>query len=230
MQKVTLKYVNGIWFEIFFTVLICIALLIFTFDFINRENFIYFWDYSGYWVRYQGLMDSFSKFSLDAIGRVLSSVRYKEYNLLPVSLLLPSGMVLGESRMAYVIGNTIVFTFPFVILFAYFFERRINAESKFNNSRIAFTIALLCLAFSPQLWVPVLCGYLGAGGLILAVVVLLNYFCKPFNEQSYSSILFMALLLCVMVIFRRWYAYWVGGFLLSITIVQIGRASCRERV
>ncbi|WP_153304880.1 hypothetical protein [Desulfocapsa sulfexigens] len=155
------------------------------------------------------------------MGKVIPSVRHDEYNLFPVALLLPAGITLGNSRISFVVANALLFNFPTIVLFAYFFKSRISKEREFSTTGLEYIVALFCMALAPQLWVPVLCGYLGTGGLFLAIAVLILYSRKSFSDQNYWSILYMAFLLSLMVVFRRWYAYWVVGFLVSITIVNI---------
>ncbi len=221
-QKETVStYIDNVRFEILLIIISFIALLIFIYSFINKEHCIYYWDFANYWFKYRDFNELFSGNPLDALGKVILSVRHSEYNLFPVFLLLPSGMLSGNSRMSFILGNTIMFNFPTVILFAYFFKARINEELKAKSTGVVFIIALICFGGFPQLWVPVLCGYLGTGGLFLALWVLTIYCQKSLISQDYTSILTMALLLSLMVIFRRWYAYWVVGFLLSITVVEL---------
>lgn len=212
---------SGIWWETIISAMLFTALLLFVICFIDREHFIYFWDSANYWSMYQYFNVLFAESPLAALGEVIVSVRYEEYNLFPVVLLLPAGLLLGDSRLSYVLGNTVLFCLPAIIFFAYFFKTRISEEPKLNSCRFGFIIAVLWFGGAPQLWVPVLYGYLDSGGLLLAIGVLMIYCRKSLRDQSYFSILSIALLLSLMVVFRRWYAYWVVGFLAGVTIVNI---------
>lgn len=220
-KKTILRAVGNVQAEIIITVIFFSALLIFVVSFIKREHFIYFWDSAAYWFYYR----EFGDLLLDAPRQAFENVKYsvlnEEYNLLPVVLLLPSRLLLGDSRLSYIVGNTILFTFPTILLFSLFFKTRVEKVISSNRNRYVYLLALICLGLSPQLWVPVLFGYLGSGGLILAILILIIYFRKDFRDQSYPTIFFIALLLSLMVLFRRWYAFWVVGFLLSISIENI---------
>jgi len=221
-QKTTVsRSVSDVRFETLIIAGSFIALLLFIYSFINKEHFIYYWDFANYWFRYRVFNELFPGNPITALEKVIFSVRHSEYNLFPVSLLLPSGLLFGNSRLSFILGNAVIFNFPTIILFAYFFKARISEEFKSDRSRYGFILAVLCFGGFPQLWVPVLCGYLGAGGLFLAIWVLTIYCRKPLTSQRYTSIFTMALLLSLMVVFRRWYAYWVLGFLLSITVVEL---------
>ena len=219
-KKTVSTSLHDVRFETLFFVISFIALLLFIYSFINKEHCIYYWDFANYWFKYRELNELFSSEPVTALGEIIVSIRHSEYNLFPVSLLLPTGLLFGNSRLSFVLGNAIVFNFPTVILFAYFFKTRIHEQLKSDSSRFGFILAVICFGGFPQLWVPVLCGYLGAGGLFLAIWVLTIYSRRPLASQPYTSILTMALLLSLMVVFRRWYAYWVVGFLFSITVVE----------
>lgn len=221
LKKIFFTSMATVRLEVIVTTAAFAVLLYFIFDFISQERFVYFWDFANYWSRYRDFNELFFESPLRALGKVIPSVRHDEYNLFPVALLLPAGITLGNSRISFVVANALLFNFPTIVLFAYFFKSRIGKECKLSTTSLGYIVALFCIAGAPQLWLPVLCGYLGTGGLFLAVAVLMLYSRKSFSEQNYWSILYMALLLSLMVVFRRWYAYWVVGFLVSITIVNI---------
>jgi hypothetical protein len=197
------------------------ALLVFVIYFINQEHLVYFWDSAGYWLKFREFGAQARNSLSTAFDDAIFSVKHWEYNLFPIILLLPLRFALGDSRISYIVSVTILFIFPFIVVFAYYFKSRVESQVFRNNPWLLFTLALFCLGFSPQLWVPVLFGYLDGGGLVLAMAVLVIYSRRPLIIQSYFNIFAMAFLLCLMVLFRRWFAYWVVGFLVSITIENI---------
>lgn len=220
-KKLLLYSTGAFRFELFIIGILFIALLSFVIFFINQEHLIYYWDSAGYWLKYREFSDEVRNSLPEALSEAVDSVRHWEYNLFPITLLLPLRFFLGDSRISYIVSITILFIFPFILVFAYYFKSRVESPVFRNAPWFPFTLAVFCLGLSPQLWVPVLFGYLDGGGLILAMTVLIIYSRRPLITQSYSTIFVMALLLCLMVLFRRWYAYWVAGFLLSISIENI---------
>ena len=175
-----------------------------------------------YWFKYRDLGDLVISAPQEAFDKIKYSIRYEEYSLFPVVFLLPAKFLLGDSRLAYVLSNSVVYTFPAIFLFSYFFKMMAGKKNNFKNSDIGFLLAMIFYGVVAStmgtcvLWLPG-----GGWGVAIAYCVLIIYFRKPFSDQDYLSVICMALLLCLMVIFRRWYVYWVVGFLLSISIVNI---------
>ena len=199
--------------EISVSVLFFSAISLFVVDFILKENFIYYWDYANYWYKLIDFGTVFTANPVAAKDELIHSIKYHEYNLTPVLLLLPFEMVFGDSRLSYIFSITLIYAFPAILIFSLFFKKSMENSSVAGVDRSAYLAALLCLGLSPQLWSPVFLGYPAAGGLILIVGVMLIYSRKKFETSGYSSVLFMGLLLCLCILFRRWYAYWVVGFL-----------------
>ena len=53
-------------------------------------------------------------------------------------------------------------------------------------------------------------------GVLIITVILLLFFKRPIEKQTYTNLLLVGLLLVLVVLMRRWYAYWVGCFFLTL--------------
>lgn len=188
--------------------------------YIRQESFIYYWDYVQYHAYFMELGPRFALNPFRALGYVLWSVQEIDYNLLPTVFLLPFRLAFGPGRLAYILSVTVTYALPSTALFALVVRqlRGNNAlRSAFDDVGLTL-ISVLSLALMPQLWGPVLLGYVDVGGLLILFAVLMLYFRSDFAEQSLLSLVSMALLLSTLILFRRWYAYWVVGFFGALAV------------
>jgi hypothetical protein len=200
--------------------------------YVRQERFIYFWDYVGYHNYYISLGPVFLQDPIRALHAVLRSVREIDYNLLPTAFLVPFRLAFGPGRLAYILSITVTFVFPSIVFFTYVVRRLggNNApESTFDEVGLTL-LSLSAFAFLPVLWVPVLLGSVDVGGVLIILILLLLYFRTDLVDQSLGSLVSMALLLCLLVLYRRWYAYWVVGFFGALAVCEGVRCAVdRER-
>ncbi len=71
------------------------------------------------------------------------------------------------------------------------------------------------LALHP-LWAPVLRGFPDVVGITVIGSILLLHFSKPLAEQPLSHLVATGLLLCFLVLLRRWYLFWAVAFFLTL--------------
>ena len=208
------------------------VLIFFIIWYLSRERFIYFWDLVNYQVMYANLGPRFARNWFEALHSVYNSIRQNDYNLLPVLFLMPFRLAFGPGRLSFILSIAVTFVFPAMVLFLYTVRsltRNTTGLSSFGDAGLAL-ISVLAFAFFPVLWVPVLLGSVDAGGVIIIYAVLVLYFRADLVEQSFRSLLSMALLLCLLVLFRRWYAYWVVGFFGAVAICEgLRYATVKER-
>jgi len=223
---------KGRWTEVALFSAVFSMLALFVTWYVRQERFIYFWDYVGYHEYYANLGLAFEQDMLRALHFVFLSVRVNDYNLLPPLFLLPFCLAFGPGRLSYILSLTVTFVFPSVVLFSYVVRslaRRSAAQNTFDEVGLAL-LSLSGIAFLPVLWVPVVFGSVDVGGFLIILIVLLMYFRTDLVEQSLGSLVSMALLLCLLVLYRRWYAYWVVGFFGALAVCEGLRcATDRER-
>ncbi len=223
---------KGRWAEITLFAAIFSLLGLFMTWYVRHERFIYFWDYVGYHDFYINLGLAFEQNMFRALHFVLLSVRESDYNLLPTLFLVPFRLAFGPGRLAYILSLTVTFVFPSVVLFLYVVRRlsaRNTAQNTFDEAGLTL-LTLSAVAFLPVLWVPVVFGSVDVGGFLIILIVLLLYFRADLVDQTWGSLVSMALLLCLLVLYRRWYAYWVVGFFGALAVCEGVRcATDRER-
>jgi hypothetical protein len=106
--------------------------------------------------------------------------------------------------------------------------RKSSAAENVSDDVGLTLVSTFALALMPQLWVPVLLGYIDVVGLIIILFVLLLYFRADLVDQGIWNLVSIALLLCLLVLCRRWYAYWVVGFFGALIVCE-GLKCARDR-
>ena len=192
--------------------------------YVTQEETIYVWDHSIYWFSFQDLTTLIKQDPLHVLRSVVVSVNRDDYNLLPAFVLIPFGLVFGTSRLSYVLAIVNIYLLPAVFLMGLVANRIYD-----RRSPVVLVITVLtALAFHP-IWMPALSGMVGIAGIVVIGAFLLVYVARPFEEQTTRNVLLMALLLCLLVLVRRWYAFWVVAFFAALAIVQLALLAIRHR-
>ena len=182
----------------------------FAFIFVYQERYVYIWDWAVYWIYYQDFGALLLRAPQEALHSLAASLT-QDYSYLPVLTLAPFSWVFGGSRLAYVLTITNIFVLPAVLLISWVvqcLDKRSNKSAGFPELDLT---TLFCLTLHP-LWVPVLQGRPDIVGLVVVLVILSIYFRNPLGEKTYGSLLFIGLLLSLIFLLRRWYAYWAIAF------------------
>lgn len=196
----------------------------------KQERYIYFWDYAEYHRLYRALGAELKQKPFDALGSVVTSVRNNEYNTLPSLFQMPFYLIFGSSRLAYVLCVAILYAFPAIVLFT-LLMKKLNGqdagEKKADDLALTF-ISLTVITVAPALWLPLLLGYIDVVGLNVIFIFLMLYFSKDLTEQPTRNLILMGLLLSLLILLRRWYAYWVVGVFFAAA-VDILISNLRDR-
>lgn len=202
---------------------VCLGLAIlaniFAFYFVTHERFIYYWDYSGYWTQSVEISASLLQRPLAALHSVMHSVRFSDYNPLPVLPLAPFEWLFGTSRLAYILAITNIFVLPCALVMI-LLVRRIFLKARLEGSAWAFIAPGVSVLLLQVLWAPVLRGYPDVAGCVIIGGIFLLHFSGPFAEQGFKNLVATGLLLCVLVLLRRWYAYWVVTFFPALALAH----------
>ena len=193
-----------------------IAANLFTINFINRENYLYYWDYVNYWDKVTRLSDHFANNFYSTIKNVVHSVREDDYNDLAAFLLTPFSLLSGRSRLAYILLIVNIFAFAALISFI-FLHRKVCRISGFTSPLLPF-VSVGVVILSPNFWHDIFYGQVDVGGIVVINVILCLYLNNSFSEQNTRDLLLIALLVPMLVLFRRWYAYWGVSFYSALTI------------
>jgi hypothetical protein len=184
--------------------------------FVTEERYVYYWDFSLFWIQYLDISTVLVQHPILALRQVIGSVWHSDYNLLPVLPLVPFEWLFGASRLTYILAITNVFALPASFLIALLAQRMSSAKRSISS----FVLATAIILTLHPLWVPVLQGRPDVVGFVVIGGILLLHFGKPLAEQRWNYLLTTGLLLCLLMLLRRWYAYWVMAFFPALAVAQ----------
>ncbi len=178
--------------------------------FVASERFIYYWDFSGYWIATIRLGDLLHE-PLEALVALVESVRHQKYNLLAAVPLAPVSRLLDHGRLGWVLTVLIVYGLPALLALGLLTVRLADAR----DDRRAAALAVGAVVLVPALWAPLIRGSVGIGGVGLGVAVwLLCVF--PVRDASSRRLLLWGALLATLILFRRWYGFWVASWVVAL--------------
>jgi hypothetical protein len=187
---------------------------LFVISYLGQERYIYFWDYSGYWIMYQDFGDLLKQDPFQALIKLITTIRQDDYNLLPVLPLMPFHFFFGDGRLPYILAIANLYLLPSVLLFFLLFKTTFSlspGKPSFLPYLSSFILSLL-----PQLWIPALRGLPDGVGVLIIMMILLLYFRRPIEEQTLFNLVPVSLLLVLLILMRRWYAFWVVSFFITL--------------
>ena len=175
--------------------------------YISRSNIIYFWDDSTYWDICRNIVAG--KLLPDFWVNVYNSIGTNDYNYLAA---LPSSAwmyIFGTSRASFVAGNMIIYLLPFMIIL-YRLAKKISKAPNF-----AFAVSVLILPATAFLSYN---GFVDIGGLLIAAACYNLYYTKDATADKWYRFVAIGILLVLMMIFRRYFAYFAVSFLTAMAV------------
>lgn len=196
------------------------AINLFVILFVLNEKCIYFWDYSCFWIKWINFSNLLANHPLYALSVLYHSIRSDDYNLLAVSLLTPFYYIFSGHRLVYILAITNIYLIPCILVILWFLNNKVKEFYNIDDYFL-FLLFIFFLSLLPQFWVPILFGYISISGIIIIFLIYHIYFSRPLEKQKLQSLFIISFLLVLLVFFRRWYAYWVVSFFVTIFFHQI---------
>jgi len=188
--------------------------------FAEREKTLYAWDHVAYWSLTASLAEDLSTHPVAALVNVGRSLAQDELNLLPSMPLAPSLALFGQSRRAWILTVLNIYALPVLLLGLWAVWRwGERPENDWDQSVGAMIWLATILLFAP-LWEPLALGYLDIGGLILifAAIGLVVGTTPLQRREAGLRALATGVLVAVLLIFRRWYAFWSLSFCIVVAL------------
>jgi hypothetical protein len=195
---------------------------LFAIGYVGAEAFFYHWDWSAYWNRYALLGELSHKDGLLALQSVAYSIRYEDYNFLPVLPLIPVERLFGAGRLPYILAITNISLLPAAAAMAMVADRAFSGQSNVRLLLCSVTILIMHV-----LWVPALRGMPDVLGVAIASGILLFYFREPPADRSWVSLATVGALLCLLVLTRRWYLFWAVSFFPAAVAAHLAEVRAR---
>ena len=183
---------------------------------LNDEKYIYFYDYSNYWLKSIHYRDSITNHGFEVFNDIYKSVNKDQYNdfiALPIGLI---SKTLGSEFRYFVFTSYFLYALPVAFLCS-------NLIIVFKNKKekIDLIAPFLILFFVPLL-LPIRFGFPDIAGLVPICIILNLFFKKPlFEKIDVKRFLFIGILLLIVLFSRRWYTFWVlSFFIINFTLLS----------
>jgi hypothetical protein len=193
-----------------FTLLILI-IYVTTKGYIERETFIYSWDYIGYQKSTDVLLEEFHKSFLNGILEFINSL-FSDYSKIFCIPILPFYLAFGESRLSFILSLGIVYITSFSLVMGVVFSNLIT-----KNRLMAFWMTTFITLATPATWIGVLRGYPDIGGASIFLAGILLYW-KDISLKRKNHPLKIAALMSALVLYRRHFAYAFRSFIITIIL------------
>ncbi len=184
-----------------------------------QESFIPFWDYGGYWRRTLEVVKMADRSMIEFVDNLIHSICYTEYSYLAeVFLYLPT-KILGNTFNDFIIGMFNFFVLPFnTMLFLFYLLYKEKNNQELNKTDCL--IALFIIFFAGNI-MPMVLGYIGTSGLVFIMPIILLIYVGAFERFNFKYTIFSGLCLLIIVLCRRWFAFWVVSFFAGFVLNTI---------
>lgn len=188
--------------------------------YVHQEHYLYYWDWAVYWSIYIHISTGLWHSTLPALSWIVESVRNDDYNPLPVVPLVPFAWLFGVHRQAYILAITSLYVLPSVFMIVSL-AYRISKERLHRIHLPSLMLVSLCILLLPFLWAPVVRGLPDVAGVLAVGCVLHLSLARPLSEMRFKNAATVGILLCFMVLLRRWYVFWAAAFCPALATAQI---------
>lgn len=171
----------------------------------------------GFWLKFREAGEMIARGDFPVfVGKLAHSMQYEEYNSLFLVPLLPFYFLTGPGNLSFVAALSNVYVLLAALTFAVLFGKIL--EKTQSASRIPLLVPLLFFFLWPLLWYSVLEGIVDVGGLFLMNIVLILTIDEPVYAMRMRKLAGIGIALGLLMLFRRWYAYWVVGYFVAASL------------
>ena len=184
--------------------------LIFALVYVLRSKVVYFWDNSTYWDIGRMLAEKPLNFAI--LKDVYISIGTSDYNYFlafPVALWMK---IFGITRISYILAIIVMYVVPTEIL-VFLMCKKISKAHRF-----AYVITVLII---PALTYLAVIGFIDVAGVFLGLLCYYLYFTDVLSNHKWLKSVFIGILLVLVMISRRYFAFFAVSFLTVIAIDAI---------
>lgn len=182
--------------------------------FISQEKFVYFWDYGAYWHKTVWFSESLFSQPYQAIKEVLYSINFEEYNLLLCTLMALPLKLLGNSYLAFVFLNVVMFYIPNALLTTFVFDLILQ---RYGCYRVKFVWSFLFVLLFPMALRPVLKGFIDIAAMLPLTLAYLLVIDRNADKADIPKDLLLGICLLWLLLSRRYFGYAiVGGVIFAL--------------
>ena len=205
------KFVRTLIFNwksiLIFSFIFIIFMNVYTIWHMSQEEFIYYWDFSGFWRRQLEVMSLFRNDPSQLIPYVYKTLISEEYSSFPQLFLIPHILLVGETYPRFVLSMVNSFLVPSQVLL-YIWVLSLVEDLKLSKFWISISLGLGILFFTGN-YLPLLLGYVGSAGLFWIVIIGILISENKDIKIEPVRFLVIGIILVLLVFIRRWFAYYV---------------------
>ncbi len=205
---------------------LCLGFLLCLYQ-VSQNNFVYYWDYGGYWTKSYTTMGTLFRHPLDTVKAVYLSTS-EDYNNILLLLISVPLKIFGYTFVKYVMITYFMFLVPVWIIVTFIVWKNIlndRAEFVMNPMKhkwFAFTVFLVA-AFTP-FYYAMLHGYIDVACMIpalLAILLFVDYDVLSLNRKQVIRSIMISGLLLTAFLFRRYFAYFGVGYISAMFLYSM---------
>ena len=196
---------------------ICCLAVLFTLIFVSQEKYLHFWDEVTFQNEYVTLAATLRQDGIFAALLLIMNSVGNEYSLFPVVLpaIIP---FLPLNRLSFIGLSTLFYYIPWLLLTSYYLATNVSCPT--IHWKKIFLGSMLFLSLLPFVWRPLLDGMPDIGGVAIASFILILYR-RRYQKDGLQLQFLSGVLLVLIVLFRRYFAFWSLGFICSYLIVML---------
>ena len=186
---------------------------------LRQEQFIAYWDFGGFWRKSVEFNQMMNRSVKEAMDNLWFSLNYSEYSFLPEWFLYFPTQLLGNTYPRFILAMFNSFILP-ANLILYIFSLMIIEKNKLTVKKVF--LGMLIATFAGNLYSMVF-GYIGSVGLPFITSILLLVYADGLEKFSWRNNIFIGLSMIILLLVRRWFAYWIVGFYVAYTLAYLIR-------
>ena len=186
---------------------------------LRQEQFIAYWDFGGFWRKSVEFNQMMNRSVKEAMDNLWFSLNYSEYSFLPEWFLYFPTQLLGNTYPRFILAMFNSFILP-ANLILYIFSLMIIEKNKLTVKK--FFLGMLIATFAGNLYSMVF-GYIGSAGLPFITSILLLVHADGLEKFNWRNNIFIGLSMMILLLVRRWFAYWIVGFYVAYTLAYLIR-------
>lgn len=218
---------NDIVLLVTFLLIFALAGGVFISFFFSLEQEIKIYDSTVYWIKSIEDRSLLADSILRYVMHLRDSLRY-EYTNLAAFPLIPLSFVLGQEFSGYCLGVFLLYYLPACLFLTIFALRLTRLASREEPSRLDFITCFCLCALSVSFFWPVMNGYLDVVGALLMALLLNATLDWDGVDFTLKRNLTLAALSLLLLLTRRWYAYFIVGFYASFALFAILNMAARR--
>ncbi len=186
---------------------VCLITLIWGILYTVISKTVYFWDDATYWEISRMLTER--PFNLQFFKDIYNSIITADYNYLSAVSVALWMKVFGGTRVSYIIAITLMYLIPAQLMIYKLCAKLSKAPW------VAYLITVLSI---PSLSYLTFIGFIDVGGVLIGVSCYYLYYTDAFKKRPWAKYVILGLLLAVIMLYRRYFAFFAVSFITAMAI------------